>query len=167
MKAGTKITMGQSSKSRSQPKLQSVQADDDAEITEDNWPSVARLRVGGLSQQGRVIREVCRDAIRIVEVSLVTVHAWPELHQGTLYKRHVLLEAVNTLRAKNQNEGQQDSDYEVVRTRILKDERFIRTIGKWVRIFILKFYSFFIHNCPLLGNRSAITSSWRDKESRR
>ena len=144
MKAGTKITMGQSSKSRSQPKLQSVQADDDAEIAEDNWPSVARLRVGGLSQQGRVIREVCRDAIRIVEVSLVTVHAWPELHQGTLYKRHVLLDSVNALRAKNtdQNEGQQDSDYEVVRTRILKDERFIRTIGKWVRIFIFHFIQF-------------------------
>lgn len=135
--------MGQSSKSRTQPKLQSVpagQVDNDAEITEDNWPRVARLIVGGLSVQGRVIREICRDAIRIVEVTMVTAQAWPELHQGTLYKRQVLLEAVDGLRAKNedQNEGQQDSHYEAVRTRILEDEKFVRIIGKWVRIFILK-----------------------------
>ena len=138
-KAGTKIIMGQGSKSRSQPKLQPVQVDNgaDSEVAEDQWPRVARLSVGGLSQQGRIIREICRDAIRIVEVTLVTVQAWPELHQGTLYKRHILLEAINALRAKNkdQNEGQQDSDYEVVRTRILEDEKFVRTIGKWVRIF--------------------------------
>jgi hypothetical protein len=105
---------------------------------EDKWSRVARLSVGGLSQQGRVIREICRDAIWIVEVTLVTVNAWPELHKGTLYKRHVLLEAVNTLRANNKdhNEGRQDADYEAVRTRILEDDKFIRTIGKWVRISI-------------------------------
>ena len=106
-------------------------------VSEEQWPRLAHLSVGGLSQQGRVIREICRDAIRIIEVTLVTVDAWPELHQGTFYKRQILLEAVNALRAKNEddNEGLQDSNYNMVCTRILEDEKFIRIIGKWVRLF--------------------------------
>ena len=133
-KSGIKI-IGQSSKSRTHSIRQSRDIDTGSngpEIPEDQWPKVARLSVGGLSQQGRVVREICRDAIRIVEVTLVTANAWPELHKGTLYKRQVLLEAVNALRANN-NEGRQDSDYEEVRTRISDDEKFVRTIGKWVR----------------------------------
>lgn len=132
-KAGTTKLIGQSSKVRTQP-LEVDTSGNGPEIPEEQWPRAARLSLGGLSQQGRVIREICRDAIRIVEVTLVTVHAWPELHKGTLYKRQVLLEAVNTLRANNKdsNEGRQDSDYEDVHTRILEDEKFIRTIGKLV-----------------------------------
>ena len=136
-KAGTKLITGQASKSRSQSKLHHVQVEStSAETTEEQWPAVARLILGGLSVQGRVIREICRDAIRIVEVTLVTVDAWPELHQGTLYKRQVLLEAVNALQAKNEddNERHQDSNYDMVRNRILEDEKFIRIIGKWVRL---------------------------------
>ena len=133
-KAGTKLITGQASKSCSQSKLHHVQVDTNAETTvsEEQWPRVARLCVGGLSQQGRVIREICRDAIQIVEVTLVTVDSWPELHQGTFYKRQILLEAVNALRAKNEddNEGLQDSNYNMVRTRILEDEKFIRIIDR-------------------------------------
>ena len=44
---------------------------------------------------------VCREAIRIVEKTLVTQHAWPELNKGAHYKRQVLSEAVKALRAKN------------------------------------------------------------------
>ena len=137
-KAGTKLITGQASKSCSQSKLHHVQVEStSAETTEEQWPAVARLILGGLSVQGSVIREICWDAIRIVKVTLVTVDAWPELHQGTLYKRQVLLEAVNALQAKNEddNERHQDSNYDMVRNRILEDEKFIRIIGKWVCLY--------------------------------
>ena len=60
---------------------------------------------------------------------MVTAQAWPK---HTLYKCQVLLEAIDGLQAKNedQKEGQQDSHYEAVCTRILEDEKFIRIIGK-------------------------------------
>jgi hypothetical protein len=132
-KAGTRPIMGKSSKSRSTHPDVPIQVEDDADIPEDNWPKVARLSMGGLSQQNNVIREVCRDAIRIVEVTLVTKHAWPELHKGTIYKRTVLLEAIDALRANNSDsDGTQDAEYKALRSRILKDKKFIRTIGKWV-----------------------------------
>jgi hypothetical protein len=142
-KAGTTKLIGESSNSRSRPNLEPdevITSGNGPEVPEEQWHRVARLSVGGLTQQNRFIREICRDAIRIVEVTLVTVNAWPELHKGTLYKRQVLLEAVNALRAKNKddNEGQSDSHYEKVRTRISEDEKFIRTIGKWVRTGNLK-----------------------------
>ena len=105
------------------------------DIPEDQWPNVAQLNFGGLSQQGHVIREVCRDAIRIVEVTLVTQHAWPEIYGGTIYKRRVLLEAIKTLRANNEDK-RRDVDYKTLHKRISEDEKFSRTIGKWVRIFI-------------------------------
>jgi hypothetical protein len=103
-------------------------------VPEVQWPKVARLSTGGLMQQSYVIREICRDAIKIVEVTLVTQQAWPELHKGTLYKRQVLLEAVNALRVKikNDDDGKQDKQYKALRDRISKDEKFVRTIGKWV-----------------------------------
>jgi hypothetical protein len=140
-KAGTKTITGKNSKgSRPSLPIQPVQVDEganDADIPEEQRPKAARLSVGGLSQQGNIIREVCRDAIWIVEVTLVTQHAWPELHKGTLYKRQVLLEAVNALRANNKDntdsDERQDAKYKVIRDRILEDEKFTRTIGKWVR----------------------------------
>ena len=106
----------------------------DTVIPEDEWPNVARLASGGLMQQSNVIREICRDAIKIVEVTLVTEQAWPELHKGTHYKRQVLLDAVNALRLKikNDNDQKQDKQYKALRDRISKDEKFVRSIGKWV-----------------------------------
>ena len=114
-----------------------VDMDDDSTmpvIPEDQWPKVARLSSGGLTQQSHVIREICRDAIKIVEVTLITEDAWPELHKGTHYKRQVLLEAVNALRLKIKNDvdGKQDKQYKALRDRISKDEKFVRSIGKWV-----------------------------------
>jgi hypothetical protein len=103
-------------------------------IPEDEWPKVARLSPGGLMQQSHIIREICRDAIKIVEVTLVTQQAWPELHKGTHYKRQVLLDAVNALRLNiNNDDGRkQDKQYKALRDRISKDEKFVRSIGKWV-----------------------------------
>ena len=162
-KAGTTKLIGQSSKARTQP-LEVDTSSNSPEIPEEQWPRAARLSLGGLSQQGRVIHEICQDAIRIVEVTLVTVHAWLELHKGTFYKRQVLLEAINTLRANNKdsNEGRQDSDYEDVRTRILEDEKFIRTIGKWVCASNLKVYgilhTFFMSSRLSIGYRIIVAS---------
>ena len=109
--------------------------DDDKAIPEDNWPKALQLRTGALTQQTDLIRVVCREAIRIVEKTLVMEHAWPELHKGTLYKQQVLLEAVRLLRAKNteDDEGKQDAEYKALNSRLSNDEKFVRYIGKWVR----------------------------------
>jgi len=103
-------------------------------VPEDKWPKALQLRTGALTQQTDLIRMVCREAIRIVEKALVTEHAWPELHKGTLYKRQVLLEAVKLLRAKNteDDEGKQDAQYKALKRRLSNDETFVRYIGKWV-----------------------------------
>lgn len=136
IKADSKPIMGRNSRSRSQSNrpIQPVQFDEggnDLDIPEEQWPKVARLSVGGLTQQGRFIQEICRDAIWIVEVTLVTQDAWPELHKGILYKRQVLIEVINALRADK--DRKQDTEYEALHNRILEDDKFIRTIGKWVR----------------------------------
>jgi len=108
--------------------------DDDKTVPEDNWPKALRLRNGALTQQSDLIRAVCREAIRIVEKTLVTQHAWPELHKSVHYKQGVLLEAVGVLRAKNtdDDEGKKDAQYKSLNTRLSNDERFVRCIGKWV-----------------------------------
>ena len=108
--------------------------DDDKTLPEDNWPKALQLRTGALTQQTDLIRVVCREAIRIIEKTLVTEHAWPELHKGTLYKCQVLLEVVKLLRAKNteDDEGKQDTLYKALNSRLSNDEKFIRYIGKWV-----------------------------------
>ena len=145
--------MGKNSKLRSQSNhpigpIQPVQvneSDNDENMPEDQWPKVACLTLGGLSQQGHVIHEICHDAIWIVEATMVTQHAWPELHKGTLYKCQVLLEAISALRANNKDK-RQDTEYKLLHNRILKDEKFIRTIGKWV--YNLNFKSqIFYSNC--------------------
>lgn len=82
-------------------------------------------------QQTNLIRGVCREAIHIVEKTLVTKHAWPELHKGAHYKREVLLDAVKVLRAKN-TEDDEDAQYKALNARVSNDERFVRFIGKWV-----------------------------------
>jgi len=108
--------------------------DDDQTVPENNWPKALRLSTGALSQQTDFIRVVCREAIRIVEKTLVTQHAWPELHKGAQYKRQVLLEAVKVLRAKisEDDEGKQEALYKALSNRLYNDEKFVRYIGKWV-----------------------------------
>lgn len=79
--------MGQKSKSKASSFA--IKSDDDNAVPEDSWHKAVQLRNGTLTQQTDLIRAVCREAIRIVEKTLVTQHAWPELHKGVHYKREV------------------------------------------------------------------------------
>jgi hypothetical protein len=127
--------MVQKSKSKSKAGAVMIASDDDDNtIPEDNWPRALQLRAGALTQQTDLIRVVCREAIRIVEKTLVTQHAWPELNKGAHYKQQVLSEAVKVLRAKNteDDEGKQDAQYKALNSRLSTDEKFVRYIGKWV-----------------------------------
>ena len=135
IKAGSKSITSKNSKSCNHPShpIQHVQDDESnkvVDISEDQWPNVAWLNFGGLSQQGHVIQEFCWDAIRIIEVTLVTQHAWPELYEGTIYKCWVLLEAIKTLQANNEDK-RWDADYKTLHKQISEDEKFSRTIGKF------------------------------------
>ena len=48
--------------------------DNDKTLPEDNWPKALQLRTGALTQQMDLIQVVCREAIRIIEKTLVTEH---------------------------------------------------------------------------------------------
>ncbi|KDR76517.1 hypothetical protein GALMADRAFT_156041 [Galerina marginata CBS 339.88] len=95
-----------------------VESDEDKTTLEETWPRALRLSAGALTQQTDLIHAVCRDSIRVVETTLVMQHAWPKLHRGALYKRHVLLDAVKSLQAKNteDDEGKQEKEYNVLQT---------------------------------------------------
>ena len=111
-----------------------IESDDDKTMPEDSWPKALQLRNGTLKQQTDLIRAVCCEAIHIVEKTLVTQHAWLELHKGAQYKWEVLLEAVKVLHANNMedDEGKQDIKYKALNARLANDEKFVRWIGKWV-----------------------------------
>ena len=66
--------------------LAAASDDNNGTIPKDNWPKALQLRPGALTQQTDLIWVVCHEAIRIIEKTLVTEHAWLELHKGTLYK---------------------------------------------------------------------------------
>ena len=117
---------------------------------------------GALMQQSDLIRAVCRDAIQIVENTFVTQHAWPELNQGALYKRQVLLEAVISLRAKN-DEGKQEKLYRALQTRISTDDKFVRYIGKWVHD-LVDFSIEKLDDTFNIGCRSSIPPPWTDAQ---
>ena len=93
-------------------------------------------------QQSNLIRTVCHDAIWIVENTLIMQHAWPELHQGALYKCQVLSDAVKSLWADDtrDNGRRQEKLYRTLKTWILRDGKFVRYIGKWVHDLI--YFSF-------------------------
>ena len=80
---------------------------------------------GAFCVQNVLIHTVCRDAIKIVEKTLVTDHAWPKLHRAAAYKQQVLLDAVKPLIGK-------DKHYKDVQKRITRDDDFVKVIGKWV-----------------------------------
>ena len=111
-----------------------IESDDDKTVPEDTWPKAIQLRNGTLMQQMDLIRAVCREAICIVEKTLVTQHAWLELHKGAHYKREVSLEAVKVLHANKTEDdnGKQDTKYKALNARLSNDKKFVRSIGKWV-----------------------------------
>lgn len=102
----------------------------DRESAEEAWPSHAQLRGANLKTQHVLLRQLCRDAIKIVRTTLVTTHAWPELRVTHLseYRRNVLLKAAKALQ-KN------EPKYADIRARLRKDEKFTMILGRLVSIF--------------------------------
>ena len=78
-------------------------------------------------QQNVMIRTMCRDAIKIVETTIVTENAWPELNRTAEYRREVLLRACGRLIVK-------DRTYRSIHRRIKQDEAFTKVVGKWVSL---------------------------------
>ena len=127
--------MGQKSKLKVGTAAVTIESDDDDKtVLEDSWPKALWLRNGALTQQMDLIHVVCREAIHIVEKTLVVTHTWPELHKGAHYKQEVLLEAVKVLQAKNteDDKGKQDAQYKVMNAQLLNNKKFVRCISKWV-----------------------------------
>ena len=127
--------MGQKSKLKVGTAAVMIESDDDDKtILEDSWPKALWLRNGTLTQQTDLIHVVCREAICIVEKTLVVTHTWPELHKGAHYKQEVLLEVVKVLQAKNKKDdkGKQDTQYKAMNAQLSNDENFVRCISKWV-----------------------------------
>ena len=142
IKAGSKSITSKNSKSCSHPShpIQHVQDDESnkvVDIPEDQWPNIAWLNFSGLSQQGHVIREFCWDAIQIVEVTLVTQRAWLELYEGTIYKRWVLLEAIKTLQANNEDKDRMQT----TRLYIDRFQRMRNSAGPLVNGYVFSFHS--------------------------
>ena len=101
-------------KSKSKAGTVKIERDgDNGTVPEDSWPQALQLRNGALMQQTNLICGVCHEAIHIVEKTLVTKHAWPELHKGAHYKREVLLDVVKVLHAKN-TEDDEDAQYKAL-----------------------------------------------------
>ena len=80
---------------------------------------------GGLRDQGILIRSLCRDAIQILELTLVTEEAWPELHRAAEYRVEVFTQAARALQTT-------DVCYRELRKRINTDEEYAYTMGLWV-----------------------------------
>ena len=100
---------------------------EDQESAEETWPSHAQLRGSNLKTQNVLLRQLCRDAIKIVHTTLVTTHAWPELRATHLseYRRDVLLKAAKVLQKKEEK-------YADIRARLKKDEKFTMVLGRLV-----------------------------------
>ncbi len=92
-----------------------------------NWPEYTDIVAGGLRDQGILIRSLCRDVVQILELTLVTKEAWPELHRAAEYRVEVFTQAARALQAT-------DIRYRELRKRINKDEDYAYTIGLWVSV---------------------------------
>lgn len=136
--AKTPAIRGRSSSAKTKPRAKVVddtsvesesiscaESDTDLAASKPKWPATARLQGNGLTQQNTLIRALCRDAIKIVETTIVTTHAWPELNRLAEYRREVLLQAATRLLAKN-------SEFLAIRKRLKTDESFTKAVGKWV-----------------------------------
>lgn len=100
----------------------------DENSLEVRWPTHAQLRGYNLKEQHELIRKVCRDAIKIVQTTLVMQHAWPELNRLAEYRREVLTTATQTLLKV-------DDRYTDIRERVKKDDKFAMVLGKLVSAF--------------------------------
>lgn len=100
------------------------------EPSTENWPDYTDITTGGLRDQSILIRALCRDAIHILELTLVTQEAWPELHRAAEYRVEVFSEAAKALQKT-------DIRYRDLRKRIAQDEEYASSIGAWVIIFVV------------------------------
>ena len=82
---------------------------------------------GGLRDQGILICSLCCDAIQILELTLITKEAWPELHRAAEYRIEVFTEAARVLQKT-------DNRYRELRKRINEDEEYASAIGVWVSL---------------------------------
>ena len=119
------------------------------ESKQEIWPDFTNVVPGGLRDQGILIRSLCRDAIQILELTLVTKEAWPELHRAAEYRIEVFTEAARALQKT-------DVRYRELRKRIAQDEEFASVIGVWVSISLL--LSFHAHAISL--TRLPIACHW-------
>ncbi|KJA23034.1 hypothetical protein HYPSUDRAFT_138140, partial [Hypholoma sublateritium FD-334 SS-4] len=91
----------------------------------DHWPDYTDIAPGGLCDQLILIRALCRDAIHILELTLVTQEAWPELHRAAEYRVEVFSQAAKVLQKT-------DARYRDFRKRIVKDEEYASSVGAWI-----------------------------------
>ena len=96
----------------------------------EKWPEYTNIVAGGLRDQSTLIRALCRDAIRIFELTLITKEAWPELHRAAEYRTEVFSEAAQALQKT-------DVRYRDLRKRIIRDEEYAACMGAWVKFFRL------------------------------
>ncbi len=104
---------------------------------EASWQSVLSFQscLIMFRDQGILIRSLCCDAIQILELTLVTKEAWPELHRAAEYRVEVFTEAARALQKT-------DVRYRALRKRIADDEDYASVIGVWVRLLLLiSFYA--------------------------
>ena len=60
--------------------------EEDKTSPKDSWPKALRFRAGTLTQQMDLVHVVCHEVIHIIKKTLVTQHAWLELHKSMHYK---------------------------------------------------------------------------------
>jgi hypothetical protein len=93
----------------------------------ENWPAHTKVNGQGLREQNIYIRTMCHQAIKIVEKTLVSEQAWPELHRMGDYRVEVLTKACKAL----ENAG---PEYRDIRQRVKKDNDFAKKLGALVSI---------------------------------
>ncbi|PPQ97092.1 hypothetical protein CVT26_001020 [Gymnopilus dilepis] len=98
---------------------------EEARGPEETWPAHARLNAEGqLSVQSNQVRALCHEGVKLFEKTIVTEHAWSELHRTKAYKKLVLLAAVKPLLKKD------SKTYTAIQKRISEDDRFVKITGK-------------------------------------
>ncbi|PPR00388.1 hypothetical protein CVT26_009669 [Gymnopilus dilepis] len=114
----------------SAPRVSTVKIESDDESSAKpvkSWPDHACLNPDGqMAAQSDPIRALCHAGIKIVEKTLVTKDAWPELHQAKAYRKLVLSAAVVPLLEKDKK------TYEPLQKRVAEDDKFVKTVGRWV-----------------------------------
>ena len=114
----------------SAPRVSTVKIESDTEDTPKvatSWPAHACLKASFRLSLDPICA-LCPVAVKIVEKTLITEHAWPELHQAQAYKKLVLSSAVTSLLEKDRK------TYEPIQKRVAEDEKSVKIVGKWASL---------------------------------